>query len=71
MNWVLNQAFKSSNLHQHTIIRLYFNDLACTFSNEAQRNDVFQHTVKAIHSNKIHKKTKTSKPSELLGGFVD
>ena len=51
MNWVLNQAFNSANLHQHTILRRHFVDLVSTFNNEGQRNDVFQHTAKAIHAN--------------------
>ena len=51
MNWVLNQAFSNANLNQHTILRRYFDDLVCTVINEAQHNDVFQHTAKAIHAN--------------------
>ena len=51
MNWVVNEAFNNANLNQHTMLGLYLVDLVCTFNNEAQRNDVFQHTAKAIHAN--------------------
>ena len=58
MNWVVNQALNNANLNQHTILRRYFDDLVFTLINEAQRNDVFQHTAKAIFTQTLNSQKK-------------
>ena len=50
MNWVLNQALNTANLHQPTILRRYVGDLFCIFKNEAQLNAFFN-ALSATHAN--------------------